>query len=290
KLKSYELGFVHDQGRSRQEKTSGPTFKREKWPQNLFFVTMTEYKKGLPVSAIAYPPREVRESLAEILSKHKYLQAHLAESEKERMVTFYFDGRRDERFGGEDVEIIASPHVATYDKKPQMSTFKVVNKFKKLLHSNKYHFFVLNFANADMVAHSGNISATIKAIEVVDKSVGDLVNATLERRGTVIITADHGNAEELLSYPSAFYFVTSSSGTINTEHSNNPVPILIISRELEGSPRALGRGTLADIAPTILELMNLPAPQLMTGRNLLARESTLEEAGKDQEHAGMNPA
>lgn len=245
------------------------TFIRGKKPKNIFFVSMTEYQKGLPVSAIAYPPQKVNVTLSELFANEGLKQIRIAESEKERMVTFYFDGLREEKFPGEDVEIVASPKVATYDKKPEMSAGKIVGRFKRYVRRNKHHFYMLNFANPDMVAHSGNIEKTIEAIGVVDKAIGEIVKKTLERNGTVVITADHGNAEELLTYPTKSFFVTSKSGLINTEHSNNPVPIFIINNNLKGKALGSLRGSLADVATTILPLLGLsPSPE-MTGKDLL---------------------
>ena len=252
---------------------SQKTFTRNKRPRNLFFVTMTEYQKNLPVSAIAFPAQKVNSTLSEVLATEGLKQMHMTESEKERMVTFYFDGLRSARFKGEDVEIIASPRVTTYDKKPEMSVLKTLKRFKRFIRRNKYHFYLLNFANADMVAHSGNVAATIKAIEVVDKVVGEVVNAILERGGTVVITADHGNAEELLTYPTKSFFVTSQSGNVNTEHSNNLVPIYIIGKSLKGKKLGNSKGSLADVATTILPLMGLKPPPEMNGRDLFESKS-----------------
>ncbi len=275
-IKSVEFGYVPHESRKLMEGKVSPTFKREKCPKNLFFVTMTEYQKNLPVSAIAFPPPKIEDCLAEVLSKAGLKQLHLAESEKERMVTFYFDGLREERFPGEEIVIIPSPSVATYDKKPEMSAFKLVKKFKNLLNKDIYHFFIVNFANPDMVAHSGDMQATIKAIEAVDKATGELVEAVRLAGGTVIITADHGNAEDLLTFPTASYFVTTAQGMINTEHSNNPVPILIIGRDFEGKSIELPKGSLVDVAPTILTLMGIPVPQVMTGKQLLLTKGESE--------------
>lgn len=268
-IKSVDFGYVPHESRKHQAKKESPTFRREKWPKNLFFVTMTEYQKGLPVSAIAYPPPKLPDSLPEVLSKNGLKQLHLAESEKERMVTFYFDGMHEQKFVGEDVEIIPSPKVATYDKKPEMSVFKVVKKFKKLLNQNKYNFVVVNFANPDMVAHSGNLEAAIKAVEITDKAMGELVEAVKAKDGTVFITADHGNCEDLLTFPTASFFVTSSTGTINTEHSNNPVPLIIINNRFAGHASRPLNGNLIDVAPTILATMGIAKPETMNGRNLL---------------------
>lgn len=268
-LKTVEFGYIpYEKGRNKREQTTkGGTFKREKVAQNLFFVTMTEYQKGLPVSAVAFPPQVVSDSLPEVISKNNLTQMHMAESEKERMVNFYFDGMRDTRFAGEEVDIVASPRVATYDKKPEMSLFKIISHFKKNIKKGKYNFFVINFANPDMVAHTGNLKASIKAIENVDKALGVLVATTLFYDGTVVVTADHGNAEELLTFPTGSFFVTTQKGTINTEHSRNPVPVCIMNKAW--GKTNLGQGTLADVAPTICAIMKIAKPAAMTGRPLL---------------------
>ncbi|OGM70415.1 phosphoglycerate mutase (2,3-diphosphoglycerate-independent) [Candidatus Woesebacteria bacterium RIFCSPLOWO2_01_FULL_44_14] len=268
-LKTVDFGYIpYEKGRKeRMQIAKGSTFKREKIAKNLFFVTMTEYQKSLPVSAIAFPPEVVSDSLPEVLAKNALPQMHLAESEKERMVTFYFNGMSDTKFPGEEDVIVASPRVATYDQRPQMSVGKLVREFKKELRKQKYSFFVVNFANPDMVAHSGNLKASIRAVEIVDRAMGELVAATLNFGGTAVITADHGNAEELLSFPTGSFYVTTQSGTVNTEHSGNPVPILVINKAW--GPAKLGQGMLADVAPTILAIMKIAKPAAMTGRALL---------------------
>lgn len=250
---------------------SGSVFTRSKRLKKIFFVSMTEYHKELPVSAVAFPPQyNFPDSLPEIMSKNNILNLHLAESEKERMVTYYFRGMRSEAFPLEDVVIVPSPKVPTYDKKPEMSAYEILKKFKEYIKTNKYGFAVLNFANPDMVAHSGNIEATIKAIEVIDKVLGELISFVTDRNGVIIITADHGNAEELLSFPNKTFYYTSDKGDRNTDHSSNPVPVVIIGKEYFGQVQKLLSGTLADIAPTILAIMKLPIPPSMAGRDLLS--------------------
>jgi len=255
--------------RRKKELIKGPTFKREKWPKNLYFVTMTEYHRDFPVSAIAFPPLVVENPLPKILSQSSMKQLCLAESEKEKMVTFYYNGMRAKGFEGEDAVIIPSPKVATYDKKPEMSLFKIIDEFKRQIARRYYHFAFVNFANADMVAHSGNLKASIKACEYIDKAVGEFVTVALQYNATVIISADHGNAEDLLSYPNKSFFFTTQEGTTNTEHSANPVPVLIINNSLRGKAVTLEKGSLADIAPTVLGLFGLPVPPEMEGKDLL---------------------
>ncbi len=274
-LKVVEFGYT-PHGTQKHDRTShkaeGPTFKRGKVPKNLYFVTMTEYQKNLPVSAIAFPPDYVQNSMPEILSKLGLFQFHLSESEKERMVTYYMDGLKDNRFPGEDVLIVPSPNVSTYDKKPEMSLFKIVTEFKRAILEDKYHFIVMNFANPDMVAHTGNLKATVKAVDYVDSAVGSVAAMVLKAGGTLFITADHGNAEELLSFPLGTFFFTTSSGSINTEHSNSPVPFYVIGNQFKGMQGLLRDGNLSDVAPTILGLMGIPTPPEMSGVNLIVKK------------------
>jgi 2,3-bisphosphoglycerate-independent phosphoglycerate mutase len=269
KIKEFEVEAGPDHDKKERTTVRGPTFKRKKWPKNLFFVTMTQYQKMIRVSAIAFPPIKAQVSLPKVLSDRGLRQLHLTESEKERMVTIYFDGLHEKRLAGEDVLIVPSPKVATYDKKPEMSVYKIVAELKKALEKNVYNFIVMNFANPDMVAHSGNIKATIKAIEHVDKALGEAAEQILAYGGALFVTADHGNAEELLTFPSKNYFFTTHEGKVNTDHSNNPVPLLVISNNFQGKPLKLPRGTLADVAPTILTYMGMEVPDEMTGKDLL---------------------
>lgn len=247
----------------------GGTFKREKVVKNLYFVTMTEYQENLPVNGIAFPKIVVNETLSEIISRQKLFQMHMSESEKERFVTYYFNGQKEGKFFGEESVIVPSPQVATYDLKPEMSADKLVQEYKRRSNEGKYSFFVINFANADMVGHTGNLAAAIRAVEHLDKAVSEVINWTMGLGGTVLITADHGNAEELLTYPSTSFFITTEKGKASTDHSNNPVPIIIISEAFKGKALDLGRGALADVAPTILHIMNIKKPIAMTGRSLL---------------------
>jgi len=270
-LKGFEWGYEVDQGKVKKEQNTGKTFVREKKPANLFFVTMTEYQKKLPVSAIAFPPFLVEHSLAQIVSEHGFSQIHIAESEKERMVTYYFDGLQDTRFTGESVQIVPSPKVGTYDKMPEMNARGVAKEVVRALNTSKYKLIVLNFANPDMVGHTGNFAATVKAIEAVDHALSMVVDKALVVNGSVLITADHGNAEELLSFNATNYFFTTEKGSLETGHSNNPVPFVIINNQLAGKPIELPQGALSDVAPTALALMDLPKPDLMTGNSLLPK-------------------
>jgi 2,3-bisphosphoglycerate-independent phosphoglycerate mutase len=270
-LSSFDFGYDLEASKRIGKVTVGDTFDREKILRNIFFVTFTEYQKGLPVSAVAFGPETVEKPFSLVLSERGLKQLHMAESEKERFVKYYFDGLREEPVPGEDDLIVPSPKVATYDKKPEMSLPKLISEFKKQLNRDFYHFFIMNIANPDMVAHSGNIKATIKAMKYVDHYLGKLVEAVLAVDGTVLVTGDHGNAEEMLTFPTSSYFFTSSKGVVNTDHSNNPVPLIIVNRAYEGNPIILKRGALSDIAPTILSLMGIPIPEQMEGVNLLSQ-------------------
>lgn len=230
---------------------------------NLFFVTMTEYGK-LIVDAgakVAFPPETVKLPLGKIISDAGYKQLRACESEKERFVTFYFNGQQEVAFPGEDRLIVPSPKVPTYDLIPEMSAMAVTDGvLKKIKEFPDYKFALINFANADMVGHTGSIGAAVKACEVVDECLGKLFDWILAYNGTMLITADHGNAEEMID---------SQTGEIETEHSGNPVPFIAISKGLMGKNQTLTSGILADVAPTVLKILGLEVPSSMTGRNLL---------------------
>lgn len=226
---------------------------------NLFFVTMTEYERHLPCS-VAYPPQPVRMPLGKIFSDLGQTQLRVAETEKERFVTYYFNGMREDPYVGEDRLIIPSPKVPTYDLQPEMSAYILTEKLLERLNLQTYSFVTVNFANADMVAHTGNIPAAIRAAEVVDECVGKIVTKVLSQNGTCVITADHGNVEEMLG----------PGGEVDTEHSTFPVPFVVIDQEFTSYPTTLPAGKLGDIAPSILAIKNIPIPSEMTGNNLLA--------------------
>ena len=231
-------------------------FRRQKLLANLFFVTMTEYEHGLPV-AVAFPPQVIANPLGRVLSEANLRQLRVTETEKERFVTYYFNGQREQPFPGEDRLIIPSPPVATYDLKPEMAAAAVMQAVSG--HLMDYQVLIVNFPNPDMVAHTGNLTATIKACEAVDQYLGQIADRVLSLNGSVFITADHGNAEELINL---------RTGAVDTEHSSNPVPFILASRAVS-VPQTLPGGILADVAPTILKLLHLPQPSEMTGRPLL---------------------
>lgn len=258
-----------DGGEKKETQTVSKTFVRKKKLKNVFVATMTQYDKNIPVSVVAYPPMVVIDSLAEVLSSRNIKQVRISESEKEKMVTYYFDGLKEEAYPMEDVFIVPSPKVATYEKIPEMSAYEVGQTVLECLSKGEYHLLMINFANADMVAHSGNFKATIKACETVDQILGIIEEVVLKVNGLMIITADHGNAEELLDFPKSSFFFTSAQGEVNTDHSNSPVPFIVVGNPYKGRGVELQSGALADVATTILPLMNIPVPERMKGKNML---------------------
>lgn len=236
-------------------------FKRGPKIDHLYFTTMTEYNQSVKVSAVAFPPIIIPHPLGEEISNSGLTQLRMAESEKERFVTYYFNGLREVPFDGEDRLIIPSPKVPTYDLKPEMSSFELTSKLIYNINSKKYNFILVNFACADMVAHTGNPAATIKACEAIDVCLSRIVPEVLKLNGAVFITADHGNAEELIN---------PQTNSIDTEHSTFPVPFIAISNKLNGKTVKLKTGVLADIAPTILDILHIKKPKEMRSRNLLA--------------------
>lgn len=248
---------------------SNNTFIRSRIAKDLYLVSMTNYHPLLSLNGIGFPQDDIKNTLSEVCTKHNIAHAHIAESEKERMVTYYFNGFKDVVSPLSLTSIIPSPSVPHYDSRPEMSLPTIVKTFSSLLGKNKYALFVMNFANPDMVAHSGNKKATIKAVEEVDRAIKKVVDDTLARNGTVIITADHGNAEEIKSFDLSNFFYTTETGDTNTQHSTNPVPLYIIGKKFHGASFS-PTGGLADVAPTILALLNIEKPQEMGGKNLLA--------------------
>lgn len=226
---------------------------------NLKVVTMTNYHSHFQVP-IAFADVPIKNSLGEVISNLHLKQLRAAESEKERFVTYYFNGLRDEPFSGEDVIIIPSPKVATYDLKPEMSTTELIDAFAQKYRTGEYILGVINIACPDMVAHTGNIEKTVLAIKAADVAVSHLVELANVTNSVLLITGDHGNAEELLNR---------DTGEMDTEHSTFPVPFILYTKP--NSDAKLENGVLADIAPTILGLLNLTKPPEMTGNNLLIK-------------------
>ncbi|MDP2671484.1 MAG: 2,3-bisphosphoglycerate-independent phosphoglycerate mutase [bacterium] len=237
-------------------------FERKKL-NDLYFVAMTEYEKALPVSSIAFPHVKVNSPLASIVSFMNKRQLHIGETEKYAHVTYFFNGGQEDPFQMEDRVHIPSPHVATYDLKPEMSAAEITDYVNSKLREQSYEFIMINFANPDMVAHTGSIPATVKAIESVDKCLGKLIPTILGLGGGAVITADHGNAELM---------VNPTTGAADTEHTTNPVPAVIIAEQFGNmSSKQLLSGILADVGPTLLSLMGIAKPSTMTGRNLISQ-------------------
>jgi 2,3-bisphosphoglycerate-independent phosphoglycerate mutase len=233
-------------------------FPRARVPRGLTFVTFTDYQLGLEGVRMAFAGTEVV-PIAHVLSEGGLHQFHVAETEKYAHVTYFFNGGREEAYSGEERVLVPSPRVATYDLAPEMSAAGVAAAFEDAVGSGRYDFAIVNFANPDMVGHTGVIEAALRAMAATDTAVGRVVDATLGLGGAVLVTADHGNAEEML-FP---------DGTMNTQHSVNPVPVVLAAPD--GGRGALRDGGLRDIAPTLLALLGLPPVPRMTGQDLLVR-------------------
>ncbi len=224
------------------------------------FVTMTEYEQGLPVEAAVTKPPKMRNTLGAYISQAGLTQFRCAETEKFPHVTFFFNDYRDEPYEGEDRQIIASPRdVTTYDQKPEMSAPGVTDEMLRRISSDKYDLMVLNYANGDMVGHTGSLDAAIKAVEAVDRGVGKIVNTVLEKGGALLVTADHGNCEQMID---------PDTGGIHTAHTTYDVDLIVVDDRYQGHHLRTG-GRLADIAPTALRLLGLPQPSEMTGESLI---------------------
>lgn len=227
--------------------------------KNLYFAGMNDYENGFPTHQM-FPPEKVLTPLGRALSDAGLKQLRIAESEKFPHVTYFFNGQNKEIMPGETWMEIPSPKdVATYDEEPEMSQKWVAKTVVEKIEEEKFDFILVNFAGPDMVAHTGNIPATVIAMNACDEAIGMIVDATLKKDGAIIITADHGNAEEMLDL---------RTGKMDTKHSTNPVPAIIIKKGL--GPKEIPVGGLADIAPTILRLLGIPQPAEMTGRDLLS--------------------
>ncbi|MGZ5329699.1 MAG: 2,3-bisphosphoglycerate-independent phosphoglycerate mutase [Solirubrobacterales bacterium] len=218
--------------------------------------TMTEYRHGWPYP-VAFLPKEPDTTLAEVIAEGGGRQLHVAETEKYAHVTYFFNGGREEEWGGEERHLVDSPRdVATYDEKPEMSGAAAAGQFSSHWRADGFRFGVINFANADMVGHTGVIPAAVKAVETADRGLGEVIGAVHESGGACIITADHGNAEEMLT----------ADGTPQTAHTTNPVPLVVTVPGIE----LREGGILADVAPTALDLLGVEQPEAMTARSLLA--------------------
>jgi len=227
-----------------------------KYPKNLFFVCLTHFSETVK-GYVAFKPTNLDNTLGEVLSQNGLKQLRIAETEKYPHVTFFISGGREEAFPGEERILIDSPKVPTYDLKPEMSAYEVTEALLKEIEAEKHDAIILNFANPDMVGHSGKLEPTMKAVEVVDECLGKVVDAILAKEGIAIITADHGNADEVITL----------EGNPHTAHTTNPVPVIVTKKGLtlrEG-------GILGDLAPTMLDLLGLKQPKEMTGKSLIVK-------------------
>jgi 2,3-bisphosphoglycerate-independent phosphoglycerate mutase len=235
-------------------------FEREHVSKLAAFISLTEYKKGYEFP-VAFPPAQLSNVFGEYISRHGLRQLRIAETEKYAHITFFFNGGEERVFEGEDRILIPSPHVTTYDNTPEMSVYEVTHRLIESINSRKYDAIICNFANADMVGHTGNFNATIAAVETIDECLGKIIEATQTVGGEIVITADHGNAEQMRAYTTE-----KLKSQFHTAHTNNLVPLIYIGRPAEVLP---GTGSLSDIAPTLLYLMGLEQPPEMTGHPLI---------------------
>jgi len=246
-------------------------FPRPEYLKNLLFACFTEYEANLPVEVV-FGNDQIKNTLGVILAANGMKQLRIAETEKYAHVTYFFNGGQEAKSEGEDHELVPSPRVASYDMKPEMSAVELTDRVLAHIDLDFYDFILMNYANADMVGHTGNLEAVIKAVETLDKCLGRLTTAVLMKDGVVLITADHGNAEQVFNM---------QTGTIDKEHTANPVPLIVVGSQFEGKklsgPDAPGgdlsliapQGILSDLAPTILYIMGFPKPPEMTGRSLV---------------------
>lgn len=222
------------------------------------FVCMTQYDASMPNVSVAYPPEELTMTFGEYISKNGLTQLRIAETQKYAHVTFFFNGGEERQFDGEDRILIQSPDVPTFDLKPEMSAYEVTDAVCKAIDEDKFDVIILNFANCDMVGHTGIMDAAVKAVEAVDECIGKVVDKILAHNGKALITADHGNADCLIDPETHKVF---------TAHTTNPVPLIVIGEGDIG----LCEGKLGDLAPTMLDMMGLKKPAEMTGTSLIKR-------------------
>ena len=225
------------------------------------FVCFKDYDETIPNKLIAFEKEHIVNTFGEYLAKCGKTQLRLAETEKYAHVTFFFNGGEEKQYKGEDRILVPSPKVETYDLKPEMSAYEVTDKVLEAIKSDKYDAIILNYANTDMVGHTGSLVAAIKAVEAVDECVGKVVKLVEEKDGNMLITADHGNAEQMVDY---------KTGEPHTAHTTNPVPLILVTSNKNLKLKSGGK--LADLAPTMLDLMNLKKPEEMTGISLLDKE------------------
>jgi 2,3-bisphosphoglycerate-independent phosphoglycerate mutase len=235
-------------------------FERERFPKLTAFISLTSYKANYEFP-VAFPPLSMTNVFGEYIANLGLKQLRIAETEKYAHVTFFFNGGEERVFEGEDRILIPSPHVETYDKQPEMSADEITERLIESIDSRRYDAIICNYANADMVGHTGNFKATISAVETIDKCLGKVIDCVQKVGGEILITADHGNAEQLKAYTTEK--IKSQS---HTAHTSNLVPLIYIGRPAEFLPDT---GSLSDISPTMLSIMGIPQPKEMTGKSLL---------------------
>ena len=224
-----------------------------------YFVCFTNYDETMPNVKIAFKKEPLVNTFGEVISKNGMTQLRIAETEKYAHVTFFFNGGNEKQYKGEDRILVPSPKVETYDMQPEMSAPEVTEKVVDAINSKKYDVIILNFANPDMVGHTGNLEAAIKAVETIDESVGKVVEAVNAQNGVLMITADHGNCEQMIDY---------KTGEPHTAHTTNPVPLILVGMD----NAKLREGKLADLTPTMLDIMGLKKPEEMTGESIIVEK------------------
>ncbi len=236
------------------------SFKRKKKPKKLMFVAMTDFGPDLDSIKVAFPSEDIKNCLPAVLKNTN--QLYIAETEKYAHVTYFFNGGFADPINNEKRIMVPSPDVAKYDLKPEMSANQITDKIVNFINNKKYDFILVNFANPDMVGHTGNLTAGIKACECVDKNLGRILASIKKAQGLMLVTADHGNAEEMIDI---------QSGEVDTQHSSFPVPF-IVGDYRSGRPvnyKLADKGILADVAPTLLKLLGQEKPQEMSGQSLV---------------------
>jgi 2,3-bisphosphoglycerate-independent phosphoglycerate mutase len=253
------MNFRADRARQMTRALTDPGFTgfvRERFPRLGYFCTLTSYGEDYAHIPAAFPPQSVANGFGEVVAAQGLRQLRIAETEKYAHVTYFFNGGVETPYPGEERILVPSPRVATYDLKPEMSAYEVTEKLVEAIRSRRFGAIICNFANGDMVGHTGNLAAAIRAIEVLDECIGRVVTAMREAGGEVLITADHGNAETMLD---------PATRQAHTAHTLNVVPLLYVGRKAQ----IAARGALQDVAPTLLTMMGLPQPPQMTGKSLI---------------------
>ena len=254
------FNFRPDRAREITRAIVDPDFKEfETKKMETYFVCFTSYDETMPNVKIAFKKEPLVNTFGEVVSKHGLTQLRIAETEKYAHVTFFFNGGEEKQYPGEDRILVPSPKVATYDLQPEMSAPEVTEKVVEAINSDKYDVIILNYANPDMVGHTGSLPAAIKAVETIDECVQKVVDAILAHDGTLIITADHGNCEQMIDY---------KTGEPHTAHTTNPVPLILVTKN---DKLRVHSGKLADLAPTMLEILGIDKPAEMTGESILEK-------------------